>query len=69
MAQEPAAEGIDGEGEVALLAGTHRLRVEYSPEHGPSQFEILWAVEDGEFAPIPVESLTPAAERMMLVVE
>ena len=69
VAQEPPADGIDAEGEVALLVGSHRLRVEYSPERGPSQFEILWAVEDGEFAPILVESLTPAAERMMLVVE
>ena len=69
VAQEPPTDGIDAEGEVALLVGSHRLKVEYSPEHGPSQFEILWAVEDGEFAPIPVESLTPAAEGMMLVVE
>ena len=65
VAREPSGDGVGKEGEVALLAGSHRLRVEYSPEHGPSQFEILWASEDGEFAPIPVESLTPAAEWMM----
>ena len=69
VTQEPHDDGVGKEGEIALLEGAHRLRVEYSPEHGPSQFEILWAAGDGEFAPIPVESLTPAAERMMLLVE
>ena len=69
VAQEPPADGIGGDGEVALLAGSHQIKVEYSPERGPSQFEILWAGEDGRFAPIPVESLTPAAEGMMAVVE
>ena len=69
VAQEPPADGADAEGEITLLAGSHRLRVEYSPERGPSQFKIEWAGDDGAFAPIPVEALTPAAERMMLLLE
>ncbi len=71
IAQDPPSEDVDREGEVLVGAGAYPVRVEYVAEtQGRStMFKILWQPPDGHMAPILIESLTPARERMLRVIE
>ncbi len=71
IAQSPPAEEMGGEGETLMGSGTHSIRVEYMAEtHGRStMFRILWQPPDGSMRPIPAESLTPAREHLLRVIE
>ena len=71
IAQDPPSEDVDREGEVLVGAGSYPIRVEYVAEtQGRStMFKILWQPPDGDMAPILIESLTPARERMLRVIE
>ena len=69
VAQDPPNDDTATTGEISLAPGHNALRVEYSAPSGPTQFEVLWAIGSGTFAPIPIELMTPAPEHMMLVVE
>lgn len=52
------------EGEVTLDSGLHKIRVEYISQSPPSQFEILWAIGNSPFEPLPIERLIPAKQHM-----
>ena len=53
---------------VALDAGEHSVRLEYSSPAPPSQFSVLWAPPGGAMEPVPIELLKPATEYMFRVV-
>ena len=71
LAQDPPSEDVDREGEVLIGAGVYPIRVEYEArDRGRStMFKILWQPPGGSKAPIPVESLTPAREHTLRVIE
>lgn len=71
IAQDPPSEEVDREEEMLIGAGTYPIRVEYEArDRGRStMFKVLWQSPDGSMAPIPVESLTPAREHMLRVIE
>jgi hypothetical protein len=54
---------------VFLDAGDHPIRVEYRSDSPPSQFEVLWGLRGQPLAPIPIERLSPAPERMFRIVD
>ena len=66
---EPRDANSPSEAALYLWVGEHNMRVEYRPEAPPSEFEIMWAPPDRPFGPVPVESMTPAPEHMLRVVE
>ncbi|MCE2457267.1 MAG: glycosyltransferase family 39 protein [Dehalococcoidia bacterium] len=69
VAEDPPGDNTATTGELRLTPGQNRLRIEYKSPSGPTQFEVLWALDSGTYRPIPVELLTPAPEHMMQVVE
>ena len=71
LAQDPPSEEVDREGEVLVGSGSYPIRIEYVAEtKGRStMFKILWQPPGGSMTPIPVESLTPAREHMLKVLE
>ena len=71
IAQDPPTEAVGRQGETLMGAGTYPVRVEYEArDRGRStMFKIFWQPPDRPMAPIPVESLTPARERILRVIE
>ena len=71
LAQDPPSEEVDREGEVLVGSGSYPIRVEYvaETEGRSTMFKILWQPPDGRMTPIPVESLSPAREHMLKVLE
>ena len=71
LAQDPPSEEVDREGEVLIGSGSYPIRIEYVAEtKGRStMFKILWQPPGGRMIPIPVESLSPAREHMLRVLE
>ena len=69
VAQDPPNDNAAPTGEIALPIGSHDLRIEYVSPSGPTQFEVLWSPGSRPFTPIPLELMTPAPDRMMLIVE
>ncbi len=71
LAQDPLSEEVDREGEVLVGSGSYPIRVEYAAqtEGRSTMFKILWQPPGGSMTPIPVESLTPAREQMLKVLE
>ncbi len=71
LAQDPPSEDVDREGEVLIGAGSYPIRVEYDArDRGRStMFKILWQPPGGSKAPIPVETLTPAREHTLRIIE
>ena len=71
IAQDPPSEAVDREYETLIGAGTYPIRVEYEArDRGRStRFKILWQPPDGKMAPVRVESLTPAREYMLRIIE
>jgi hypothetical protein len=69
QAQSPGRPPADSVGGVFLDAGDHPIRVEYRSDSPPSQFEVLWGLRGQPLAPIPIERLSPAPERMFRIVD
>ena len=71
LAQDPPSEEADREGEILVGSGSYPVRVEYvaETEGRSTMFKILWQPPGGSMTPIPVESLTPAREHMLKVLE
>jgi hypothetical protein len=69
QAQSPGPPPADSIGGVFLDAGDHLIRVEYRSDFPPSEFEVLWAPRGQPLAPIPIERLSPAPERMFRIVD
>ncbi len=71
LAQDPPSEEVGREGEVLVGSGSYPIRIEYvaETEGRSTMFKILWQPPDGSMATIPVESLTPAREHMLRVLE
>ena len=71
LAQDPPSEEVDREGEVLVGSGSYPIRVEYvaETESRSTMFKILWQPPGGSMTPIPIESLTPAREHMLKVLE
>ena len=71
LAQDPPSEDVEREGEVLIGAGSYPIRVEYVAEtQGRStMFRVLWQPSGGSAEPIPVETLTPAREHTLRVIE
>lgn len=67
-ARHPPTQLVASSATVTLTAGPHRVRVEYFSPGPPSQLKVLWAPPGGPLAPIPIESLSPAPDRMFRVV-
>ena len=57
------------EGEVELVEGEHRIRLEYLTSAGSPWFEVLWAPPGAPESRIGPEYLSPAPEYMFRVVE
>ena len=71
LAQDPPSEEVGREGEVLVGSGSYPIRVEYAAqtEGRSTMFKILWQPPGGSMTPIPVESLSPAREHMLKVLE
>ena len=71
LAQDPPSGEVDREGEVLVGSGSYPIRVEYvaETEGRSTMFKILWQPPGGSMTPIPVESLTPAREHILRVLE
>ena len=68
QAQSPGPPPADSLGGVFLDAGDHPIWVEYRSDSPPSEFEVLWGLRGRPMAPIPIERLSPAPERMFRIV-
>ena len=71
IAQDPPSEDTDRRGEILVGSGTYPIRVEYEArDTGRStMFRILWQPPGETMAPIPVQSLTPARQHTLRVLE
>ncbi len=67
LAQDPESPWLHSQAGIALGAGKHRVRLEYTPLAPPSQFEVQWAMPGKELGPVPIEALSPAPEHMFRV--
>ncbi len=68
IARTPPDGRIGEEGDVYLHEGRHGIRVDYNPQMPPSRLSIEWASPDNPFHPIPIDSMAPAPEHMLRIV-